>query len=106
MATPSIKVDIKKCPTQTLYKTMAKIREEINDKTVLDSKRKPHAVSVMAEAAYHYVPRSKDNVSIDADGFPYFHDWTDQAVASTVQQQRDMGRTRHFQGYLTCINLH
>ncbi len=48
MATSSTKVDIEKCTTQTLYKTMAKIREEVNDKAVLDSKRKPHAVSIMA----------------------------------------------------------
>ncbi len=46
---------------------MAKIREEINYKMFMDSKRKPHAVSIMAEAAYHYVPRSKDKISIDAD---------------------------------------
>ena len=72
MATTSTKVDIEKCTTQVLYRTMAKIREEINDKMVLDSKRKPHAVSIMAEAAHHYVPRLKDNISIDADVFPAF----------------------------------
>ena len=91
MATPSTKVDIEKCSAQTLYKTMAKIREEINDKTVFDSKRKPHAVSVMAEAAYHYVPRRQDNISIDADGFPYFHDWTDQALCNNRETWEEQG---------------
>ena len=57
---------------------MAKIRAEINDKMVLDSKRKPHAVSIMAEAAYHYVPRLSDDNSIDPDNFPNFRDWTQE----------------------------
>ncbi len=91
MATSSTKVDIEKCTSQTLYKTMAKIREEVNDKMVLDSKRKPHAVSIMAEAAYHYVPRSKDNISIDADGFPDFHDWTDQALCNNRETWEEQG---------------
>ncbi len=64
-----------KCSSLVLYKTMAKIRDEIHGKMVLDSKRKPHAVSIMADAAHHYVPTSKDNISIDADGFPIFRDW-------------------------------
>ncbi len=58
MATTT-KVDMDKCSSLVLYKTMAKIRDEINDRMVLDSKRKPHAVSMMADAAYHYVPTSK-----------------------------------------------
>ena len=91
MATSSTKVDIEKCTSQTLYKTMAKIREEINDKTVLDSKRKPHAVSIMAEAAYHYVPRAKDNISTDADGFPHFLDWTDQSLCNNRETWEEQG---------------
>ena len=95
MATTSIKVDIEKCTTHALYRTMAKIREEINDKMVLDSKRKPHAVSIMAEAAHHYVPRLKDKISIDADGFPHFQDWTDTALCNNKEFEGNMGRTRH-----------
>ena len=69
MATTSTKVDVEKCTTHALYRTMAKTREEINDKMVLDSKCKPHAVSIMAEAANRYVPRLKDNISIDDNIF-------------------------------------
>ena len=74
---------------QVLYRTMAKIREEINDKMVLDSKRKPHAVSIMAEAAHHYMPRLKDNIFIDADGFPHFQDWTDTALCNNKETWED-----------------
>jgi hypothetical protein len=94
MATTSTKVDIENCTTQTLYKTTAKIREEINDKMVLDSKRKPHAVSIMAEAAYHCVPRSKDNISLDADDFPHFQDWTDQALCNNRETLEDLGLSK------------
>ncbi len=105
MATISIKVDIEKCTTQTLYKTMAKICEEINDKMVFDSKRKSHAVSIMAEAAYHYVPGSKDNISIDADGFPYFHDWTDQALCNNRETWENKAFPRvSYLHQLTLIN--
>jgi hypothetical protein len=51
MATTITKVDL-----LVLYRTMAKIRDEIHDKMVVDTKRKPHAVSSMADAAHQYVP--------------------------------------------------
>ncbi len=46
------------------------IHEEINDKMVKHSQRKSSAVGIMAEAAQHYVPTQKDNISINADCFP------------------------------------
>jgi hypothetical protein len=61
-------LDMDKCSSLVLNKTVAKIRDEIHDKMVLDSKRKPHAVSIMADAAHHYVPTSKDN---------NFRNWSD-----------------------------
>jgi hypothetical protein len=45
----------------------------------------------MAEAAYHYVPRSKDYISIDADGFPHFYDWTDQALCNNRGTWEEQG---------------
>ena len=106
MATTSTKIDIEKCTTHALYRTMAKIREEINDKMVLDSKRKPHAVSIMAEAAHHYVPRLKDNISIDADGFPHFQDWTDTALCNNKETWEELGISKGILPASTYIDLH
>jgi hypothetical protein len=88
------KVDMDKCSSLVLYKTMAKIRDEINDKTVLDAKRKPHAVSIMADAAHHYVPTSKDNISMDADGFPNFRDWSDVDLCNNKKFLEALGITK------------
>ena len=108
MATMSTKVDImiEKCTTQVLYSTMAKIREEINDKMVLDSKRQPHAVSIMAEAAHHYVPRLKDNISINADGFQHFQDWTDTALCNNKETWEELGISKGILPASLHIDLH
>jgi hypothetical protein len=50
----------------------------------------------MAEASYHYVPRAKDNISIDADGFPYFHYWTDQALCNNKETWEEQGISKNF----------
>ena len=85
---------------------MAKIREEINDKMVLDSKRKPHAVSIMAEAAHHYVPRLKNNISINADSFPCFQDWTDTAFCNNKETWEELGISKGILPASTYMDQH
>jgi hypothetical protein len=65
MATLPTKVDIDGCTTITLYKTIANLVDELNDKSVKCMNRKPHAVSVFVVAAQHYVPSSKDRIPVD-----------------------------------------
>jgi hypothetical protein len=50
MATVPTKVDIDSCTTITLFKTIAKLVDELNDKSVKCMIRKPHAVSVFGSS--------------------------------------------------------
>ena len=49
MATTQNRIDTDNCDALTLYKTLAKIVDALNDKKVKDQYRKPHAVSVFVE---------------------------------------------------------
>ena len=62
MATTQNRIDTDNCYAITLYKTVAKIVDALNDKNVKDQYYKPHAVSVFVEAAQHYIPRHKDKL--------------------------------------------
>ncbi len=62
MATMPTKVDIDSCTTTALFKTIAKLVDELNDKSVKCMNHKQHAVSVFVEAAHHYMPSSKDRI--------------------------------------------
>jgi hypothetical protein len=99
MATTT-KVDMDKCSSLVLYKTMAKIRDEINDRMVFDPKRKPHAVSIMADAVSIMTTlflRLKIIfliISIDADGFSNFRDWSDTDLCNNKTILEALGITK------------
>ena len=59
MATTQNRIDTDNCNALTLYKTLAKIVDALNDKNVKDQYRKPHSVSVFKKAAQHYVPSKR-----------------------------------------------
>ena len=90
MATPQNRIDTDNCDAFTLYKTLAKIVDALNDKNVKDQYRKPHAVSVFVEAAQHYVPSHKDKIPRDADGNPNLKHWPDDGYCKNSQ----LGKTR------------
>jgi hypothetical protein len=100
MATIPIKVDIDSCTTITLFKTIAKLVDELNDKSVKCMNSKQHAVSVFVEAAQHYVPSSKDRIPVDGDGNPNLKGWTDTSFCNNKQTWEIMVITRNHQGYL------
>ncbi len=62
MATMPTKVDIDSCTTTALFKTIAKLVNELNDKSVECMYLEQHAVSVFVEAAQHYTPSSRDRI--------------------------------------------
>jgi hypothetical protein len=55
MATIPTKVDIDSCTTITLFQTIAKFVDELNDKNVKCMNHKLHSVGVFVEAVQHYV---------------------------------------------------
>ena len=61
MATTQNRIDTDNCDALTLYKTLAKIVDALNDKNV--KYRKPHAVSVFVGAAQLYVLSHKEKLS-------------------------------------------
>jgi hypothetical protein len=91
------KVDIDSCTTITLFKTIAKLVEELNDKYVKRMNCKQLEVSVLVEAAQHYVPSSKDRIPVDGDGNPSLKGWTDTSFSDNKQTWELQGIT---QGYL------
>ncbi len=97
MATISTKVDIDSCTNITLFKTIAKFVDELNDNSVKCMNRTPHAVSVFVEAAQHYVPSSKDRIPVDGDGNPNLKGWTDTSFCNNKQTWEVQGITK---GYL------
>ncbi len=64
MATIPTMVDINSCTIITLFKTITKLVDELNDKSVQCMKCKQHSVGVFVVAApsQHYVPSSKDRI--------------------------------------------
>ena len=97
MATTQNRIDTDNCDALTLYKTLARIVDALNDKNVKDQYRKPHAVSVFVEAAQHYVPSHKDKIPRDADGNPNLKHWPDNGYCNNKPTWEDQGITK---GYL------
>ncbi len=85
MATIPTKVDIDSCTTIALIKTIAKLVDELNDKSVKCMIHKPHAVSVFVEADQHNVPKSKDRIPVDSDGNTNLKDWMDTSFCNNKQ---------------------
>ncbi len=64
MATITARVDIDSCTTITLFNTIAKLVDELNDKNVKCMNHKQHSVGVFVDAAQHTVPSSRDIIPV------------------------------------------
>ncbi len=105
MATIPTKMDIDSCTTITLFQTIAKLVDELNEKSVkCIMNRKQHAVSVFVEAAQHYVPSSKDRIPVDSDGNPNLEGWTDTWFCNKKQTWELQGITKGYLPSSTFVN--
>jgi hypothetical protein len=96
MATFQTKVDVDSCTTITLFKTIAKLVNELNVKNVKCMNCKPHSVGMFVEAAQHYVPSSKDIIPVDSDGKPELKDWTDTSFCNNKPTWELQGITKGY----------
>ncbi len=101
MATISTKVDIDSCITIVLFKTIARLVDELKDKSVKCMNGKQHAVSVFVEQLNTTCQVLKTE-SLSTVMEPKLKKLDRHFV---LQQETNFGITRNQQGLLTIINL-
>ena len=92
MTTTTAKINVDKASLKTLFKTIAKINDDLNEISfVHGTTRRRQQIKAQAQAADFYTPNQFTDTIVLKNGSPWMRDWPDHELANTKQGWEVLG---------------
>ena len=90
--TTTVKINVDKAPLKTLFKTIAKINDELNEISfVHGTTRRRLQIKAQAQAADFYTPNQFTDTIVLRNGSPWMRGWPDHELANTKAGGESVG---------------